>query len=107
MNMENVPEIVKDAFADKEFVAALAKITTAEDAQKAFADKGIELSLEEVQQIGDLMAQRDELGEDDLDSVAGGWAITTGVALIIGGILVCVAIAGIKILWGKLNSSLK
>lgn len=103
MNIENVPEVVKNAFADKEFVAALERITTAEEAQKAFAAKGIEMTLDEVQQIGNLMAQQDELGEDDLDSVAGGFAITTGYAVIIGGVAVCLAAAGVKILWGKLT----
>lgn len=104
MNMENVPEIVKNAFADKEFVATLEQITTAEAAQKAFAEKGIVMTVEEVQQIGDLMAQQEELGEEDLDSVAGGVA---GAAVIIGGVLFCLSIAGIKILWGKLKKHLK
>lgn len=103
MNQESIQGVIEKAFADKEFVAALAKITTAEEAQKAFAAKGIEMTLDEVQQIGDMMGQKDELGEDDLDNVAGGFAITTGYAVIIGGVAVCIAAAGIKILWGKVT----
>lgn len=103
MNQENIQSVIEKAFADKEFVANLAKITTAEEAQKAFAAKGIEMTLDEVQQVGDLMAQQGELSEDDLDNVAGGFAITTGYAVIIGGVAVCIAAAGIKVLWGKLT----
>lgn len=103
MSNENIQSVIQEAFADKEFVANLGKITTAEEAQKAFNAKGIKMTLDEVQQLGDLMAQQEELAENALDNIAGGFAITAGYAVIISGVAICAAAAGVKILWGKLT----
>jgi hypothetical protein len=72
---EKLVELLKDEAFVKEFVAQ----ATAEDAQKLLASKGVEISLEEVEKIGKIMASASETSEemDDsaLEQVAGG-AIT-------------------------------
>ena len=105
MEKQDIKTMVEEAIADKAFVARLEAITTVEDAQKAFAEKGIVLTIEEIQQIADSLSGKEELSEIDLDNVAGGSLIgMTAVAVVVLGVL---AVAGIKIAWGKLNSYLK
>ncbi len=97
MNIDQLKKLAEDAFADKEFVAALAEITTAEEAQKAFAAKGLEFSIEEIEKLGEMINNAGgELGEDELDSVSGGF---NGMILIFGTLIVVSAIAGAKAGW--------
>lgn len=105
MENQDIKKMVEEAIADKEFVARLETITTAEEAQKAFAEKGIKLSIEDVQKIGDAMADKEELNEDDLDNVAGGSAI--GMTFVAAVVLAVLAVGCIRVAWGKLNSYLK
>jgi hypothetical protein len=57
-------------------VTSLLKIETAEEAQKALKAKGLEVSLDEVNAIGDWLEKAAEnggkLSEEELENVAGG-----------------------------------
>lgn len=70
MSMERLEEV----FEDDQFVEALLAMETPEEMQNALAEKGIEVSLEEIMQVRDLVSrfQGGELTEDELESVAGG-----------------------------------
>lgn len=64
--------------ADKAIAREVLDIDKPEDVQKYLADKGVELSIEEIQErareINKAMAS-EELDADELDSVAGGLVI--------------------------------
>lgn len=65
----------------------------ANDVQKALADKGVELTLEEINLIRNQLAGTDEeLNEDELENVAGGSVLGT-VAAVVGIVSGVVAIA--------------
>ncbi len=85
-------EQLKELFSDEAFVASILEMENAEDVQKALADKGLELSLEEIATIKSTLSNEEaELSEDELENVAGGAIITSIICgLIIGG----AAIAG-------------
>ncbi len=73
MENEKIQEILKD----KKFSSQVLKMETPEEVQKAFKQKGIELSLEEIGIVGDLvnrMIARNStsLSEEDLKKIAGG-----------------------------------
>ena len=74
--MEKLAELLKD----KAFAAELMKQATAEDAQKFIAAKGVEVSLEDLQSIrAEILKQEqtgEELSDDQLENVAGGFNFT-------------------------------
>ncbi len=82
-------EMLKNLMADQEFVKAIAYMEEPEDVQKAFSDKGVEITLEEINAIAEavMAGNSDELSDDQLDHVAGGAVIeiitvvASGVAL--------------------------
>jgi cellulase/cellobiase CelA1 len=83
---QNVVAKVEEAMKDEVFAQKLAETESAEGAQKLFAEKGIDFSLEEVQAIAKSAQQQEqglsgELGEDDLEAVSGGVALTTVVTV--------------------------
>ena len=91
--MVNYEQKFAEVFADKEFAEKVLALTEPEDVQKAFADKGIDLSIEDVKAIGRMLAENQdgELSEEALLDVAGGFAITgVTVAAVIG----CVVAVG-------------
>ena len=74
MENEKIQEILKD----KKFSSQVLKMETPEEVQKAFKQKGLELSLDEIGIIGDLvnsMIARNstDLSEEDLEEIAGGF----------------------------------
>lgn len=74
---------IKEIFSDEEFVASLMNMESPEDVQKALAEKGLELSVEEIEKIRQAaMDQEGELSEEALEGVAGG-----SVAAIVLGVL--------------------
>ena len=82
--MEKLTELLKDkAFAEEFF-----KQETAEDAQKFLASKGVDVTIDELNQLRDAIVARlddsngDELSDDQLDNVAGGFAIAAAAAVI-------------------------
>ncbi|MDY2700265.1 MAG: Nif11-like leader peptide family natural product precursor [Lachnospiraceae bacterium] len=70
MSIERMDEVFKD---DK-FVETLLAMETPEEMQNALAEKGVEVSLEEVVQAKNLVSQYQagELTEEELENVAGG-----------------------------------
>lgn len=66
-------EKLKELFSDEAFVNSIMDMENAEDVQKALADKGLELSLDEINAIQRaLSGEEGELDEDQLAEVAGG-----------------------------------
>lgn len=83
---------LKEVFSDKAYVESIAKLS-AEDAAKSLAEKGIEVTAEDLTKLHDFMVahkeelQNGELSEDALSNVAGGMSteaivLTTVVATI-------------------------
>lgn len=73
---------IKEVFSDEAFVKTLLEMDNAEDVQKAVSEKGIDLSLEEINTIQSTLASGEELNEDQLENVAGGFAVSAICALI-------------------------
>lgn len=90
--MENYEKKFDEAFADQAFAEKVLAMTEPEDVQKAFAEKGIELTLEDVKAIGKKLSETadGELNEDALEDVAGGVITGITVAAVIG----CVVAVG-------------
>ena len=90
--MENYEKKFDEAFADKAFVDKVFAMTEPEDVQKAFAEKGIELTLEDVKEIGRRLSESadGELNESALEDVAGG--VITGVT--VAAVITCVVAVG-------------
>ena len=66
-------EQLKKLFSDDTFVASILEMETAEEVQKSLADKGLELSLDEIAIIKNtLNSEETELSEDELKSISGG-----------------------------------
>ena len=79
-------EQLKKLFSDDAFVASILEMETAEEVQKSLADKGLELSLDEIAIIKNtLNSEETELSEDDLKAISGGVAITSVICGIISG----------------------
>lgn len=79
-------EQLKKLFSDDAFVASILEMETAEEVQKSLADKGLELSLDEIAIIKNtLNSEETELSEDDLKAISGGVAITSVICGIIIG----------------------
>lgn len=82
--MNTRQENLKMAMEDREFVARIAAMEEPEDVQKAFAEKGVDFTLEEISQIAEqvMSANADELNAEQLDAVAGGavWEVVIVVA---------------------------
>lgn len=91
---------------DEVFVRKLAQLETNEEVQKAFAEKGVDFTMEEIDQIVEkLYGDSAELDEDKLEDVSGGFVITTTTLTAIG----CIA-AGVSLLGGvmaEVNNSRK
>lgn len=89
--------------ADKKFLKELFELDSPEKIQEKFAEKGVELSLDEVKTIiaGVVDAAEkktgEELDESALESVAGGFAITT--AMIGWGVMALMTAGGFVIGW--------
>ncbi len=71
-------ERIKELFSDEAFVNSILEMETPEEVQKALAEKGIDLTIDEICTIQKSLSQSDgELSEDDLENVAGGSIIAT------------------------------
>ena len=83
---------VKEIFADKDFVAKVMEMETAEEVQAAVKEKGVELSLDEItaarEQLIKMQENGEELDDSQLEQVAGGFAIAGTLFLIGMGVLV-------------------
>ena len=80
---------IKEALSDESFTKELFALETAEEAQVKLREKGIELSLDEINAIPKTLRKmydsNGELSEDALEDVAGGVIATgTAAAILIG-----------------------
>ncbi|MGN0585464.1 MAG: hypothetical protein ACI4JD_08420 [Ruminococcus sp.] len=74
----------------EDFAEKLKLVESPEDVQKLFADNGVELSLEDIENMAmESMKNADdgEIDEDDLDNVSGGFVTTA--CFVIGGASLC------------------
>ena len=74
-----------EVMRDEDFVNEILDMQTTEEVKEAFAEKGIELSLEEIDiisQIINKMVDKNttELSDDDLEEISGGTLISGGKA---------------------------
>ena len=81
-------ERIKEVFSDEEFVKELFSKETPEEAQAMLAEKDIDLTVEELIQLRELIIKKaqqtddnEELGDDDLEDVAGGSVILLSIAV--------------------------
>ena len=82
----NIINLVEEAMKDQAFVHQLADAETVEAAQKVFAARGIEFTLDEVKAIAAGLkanAANGELSENDLEDVAGGVGILAAIASVV------------------------
>ena len=95
-------ERIKEIFADEEFVKELFSKETPEEAQALLAEKGIDMSIDELVKLKDLVAAKlqaaengesTELTEEDLADVAGGVAVLFAImGLVVVGVGMMMAI---------------
>ena len=102
----NVVNQVKEAMKDQAFAKQLLEAETVEAAQKVFASRGIEFSLEEVEAIAAGLRATEangELSAEDLDDVAGGVTLVTILAVvkIVAGVVTIVNFVGKRCGWWK------
>lgn len=72
MIRDEIMEKLGPLWENEEFVKALAAVQSEEDALKLFADKGVDITPEELAEIKANATAPGELGEEDLEDVAGG-----------------------------------
>lgn len=71
--MESRVEILKKVMGDSEFVETIVAMEDPADVQKAFADKGVDFTIDEINMIArQAFGGDDELDENELEDVAGG-----------------------------------
>lgn len=70
MDKEKLTEI----FSNKEFVKSFFEPKNEEEVQKVLKEKGIDLSLQEIQKIREILIQKKngELSDEELEAVSGG-----------------------------------
>ena len=72
---------ITDLLKDEGFAAAVFSAENSEAVQKLFADKGVDISVAEIEALGKLLSGSEpdegELDEDDLEQVAGGVGVAT------------------------------
>lgn len=80
----NINTKIEAAFKDKQFTDKLLSLEEPEDVQKAFAERGIDFTLDEVKEIGKRVTAEtsgEELEENSLEEVAGGIVVTTAAVI--------------------------
>lgn len=69
-------EKLKEILSDQAFVEKLLGMETAQEVQKALKDKGVEMTVEEIEEVQNQLLrmgeEADELKKDQLKNVAGG-----------------------------------
>ncbi|MDR0886987.1 MAG: class IIb bacteriocin, lactobin A/cerein 7B family [Clostridiales Family XIII bacterium] len=91
---------LKKALEDRDFVTKIISLETPEEVQAAFKeDKEIDISIEDIKATSEFIQNQTEgeLDEDDLENVAGGFAISA----LVGGIIIAAAAASGSVTLGK------
>ena len=80
---------IKELYENEEFIAKMKQADTSEDVKNVFAEYGVELSVEDIEEIYNecVNAENGELGEENLDQVSGGSFIAIG-ACFVGGYII-------------------
>ncbi len=80
--MSNLNQNILDVIKDEKFAKKISELKTPEEVQAAFKEKGVNITLDEVDIIAAAIKQK--LEDDAIDSVAGGsikdWVWTSGTA---------------------------
>ena len=94
-------ECIEKVFSDEAFVKSLFELEEPADVQAMLKEKGIEMSLEEIKQLGALITKAieakqngEELSLEQLDEVAGGGVVSGVVFLVVFGAISVYAIGG-------------
>ena len=102
--MDNInAKKLETVLTDKGFTRKLLTLDAPEDVQKAFIEKEIFFTLDEVKEIGVALSQEissmneDELPEEDLEAVAGGFFITGVTVIGIAKLIIAVAGLGLAV----------
>ncbi len=76
MTDQEKAEKLKEIFADKDFAVKVMSMETAEEVQAVVKEKGVELTIEEINQIQAQFLKAaensEEISDDELENVAGG-----------------------------------
>ena len=97
--MEEIKRI-EELKNNKEFLEKISSITDTEELAKAFSDVGVNVTPEQMAEAQkaakEMETKGDEISEEDLDSVAGGFALSGTATFIIkiGGVLFLAYIGG-------------
>ncbi len=96
-------QLAKKIFSDQAYVETLLNMETAEEVQASLKEKGLELSVEDINETKNILVQRynGELSEDDLEDISGG-CITLATGFLIAGIISAVS-AGTVTLGNKVH----
>ena len=88
--------LIKEIFSDEAFLKSLAEMETAEEVQAALKEKGLDLSIDDILKIQKTLTSQEngELSEDEMENVAGGFAITAGIVSAIAGVIGATASGG-------------
>lgn len=82
---------VLQAVEDQEFLKKVVNLETPEEVQAAFKqDKGIDISLDEINNIQKMVGEKvdgGELSEDDLENVAGGSVSVAVIGAVVAGVV--------------------
>jgi len=91
-------EKIKELLTDSEFAASLMELETPEEVQSALKAKGVELEIADIEAVRQalLSGSEGELGDDELENVAGG-SLTIMAALGIASIIGASVAGGIKL----------
>ena len=77
--------LIKDVFADEEFVKRLLCLETPQEVQAAMSGKGIDLTVDQIVKIKELVVKRldagQELSDEELEDVTGGSILVLGLTL--------------------------
>lgn len=84
---------IKELFSNEDFVKELFGSKSYEEAQAMFADKDVDVSVDELKKVVELFKKKHDgsLSDEDLEQVAGGlgffgaWLISAGISAAIGG----------------------
>ena len=73
--------LINEIFSDEAFLKSLSEMETAEEVQAALKEKGLDLSIDDILKIQKTLTSQEngELSEDEMENVAGGFAITAGI----------------------------
>lgn len=108
-------EKLMEVFSDKQFVESLFKMDTPQEVQKALSEKGVDVTVEEIEQARELLIRYEngqlsekeqsildmfqkgegELSDKDLEDVSGGFVITVSALLFGAGVYSLITWAGV------------